>query len=210
MSSPQASSTQSSDPSPTETSTMSMSPLYEQGQKILSEILELRDQEIYYAAMDDICSLCEFVYNKDIKGDMLVPKDDNMKAKTSEFILSGIFTIDARNFFMTLDGKWNANNTLCMRFEQVKLSCRLLPVEKKEEFAFSSDDFPKIVSNIHAIESLANPHKSRDAFSIIIGETGQPSGIKLSHQLFVVSHLHLSPSPNFWTLTLNFKRKKER
>jgi hypothetical protein len=67
--------------------------------------------------MDNICSLCEFVYNKDIKGDMLVPKDNDMKAKTSEFILSGIFAIDARNFFMTSDGKWNPNDTLGMHFE---------------------------------------------------------------------------------------------
>lgn len=109
---------------------------------------------------------------------------------------------------MTSDGKWNANNTLGTRFEQVKLSCRLLPVEKKEEFTFSSDDFPKIISNIRAIESLANPRKTRDAFSVIIEEMGQPPAIKLSHQLFVVSHSKSFPNTYRSRANLSFQKEK--
>jgi hypothetical protein len=93
--------TQSSQPSPTEPSITSTGSSSEESHDILSHLQELQNEGIYYAAVNDICSLCEFVYNKDIKGDMLVPQDDKMKMKTSEFILSKIFAIDARNFFMT-------------------------------------------------------------------------------------------------------------
>jgi hypothetical protein len=67
------------------------------------ELQELQSQGICYAGDKAIESLCEFSFNKDIRGEVLVPKD--VEGSISEFVLSGIFQVDARNFFMTSDGK---------------------------------------------------------------------------------------------------------
>ena len=150
-------------------------------EEILREIQHLRTQGIHYAAEKNISNLCEFTYNNTIKGDILVQK--NINDSPSEFILTGIFQIDGRNFFMTSDGKWNPSNPIGTRFDQVKPTCHLLPVQRNANFPTSSTDFPSIINNIHAIESLANPHKSHDNSSIVIGNS---TAIKLTHHLFTV------------------------
>jgi hypothetical protein len=88
------------------------------------ELQELQCQGICYAGDKAIESLCEFLFNKDIREEVLVPKD--VEGLISEFILSGIFQVDAHKFFMTSNGKWNSNNALSTRFEQVKPCCHLL------------------------------------------------------------------------------------
>jgi hypothetical protein len=200
MSSPHPSSTQHSDtPSPHPPSTKEDSSFSSQNSQDssrsdhLQEILALQSQGIHYAAKNDISSQCEFVYNKDVKGDMLIPKDGT---SLSEFILAGIFEIDARNFFLTSDGKWNANNTLGTRLDQVKPSCHLLPVQRNPTFSFSNDDFPNILANIRAIENQGNPRKSRESHSIIINDSSQSSAIKVLHHLFVVHRLFIVFMPN--------------
>jgi hypothetical protein len=110
----------------------------------------------------------------------------------SEFILSGIFQIDARNFFMTSDGKWNSNNTLGTRFEQVKPSCLLHPVQRDAEFIRSLKDFPIIIENLRTIEALGDPRKTRDNISIVVNDPmHSTSAIKLTHHLFVVCSFYL-------------------
>jgi hypothetical protein len=183
MSSPQPSSTQGSD-------VVSMSPPSPPSYRnltesdIVKEIEGLRSQGIQNVADDNIISHCEFVYNKDIRGDILAPKKRDVAI--SEFVLAGIFEIDARNFFMTSDGKWNSNNPLGTRFEQVKPSCHLLPALRQQDFSQSVACFPGVIANLRAIEALANPRKTRDTYSLISGDSPQSSTIKLSHQLFVV------------------------
>jgi hypothetical protein len=113
-----------------------------------------------------------------------VPKET--QSSLSEYIFAGVFQIDARNFFLTSDGKWNANNPLSTRLDQVKPSCHLLPVQGDPEFNFSSSDFPMIISNLHAIETLANPRKNCETLSVVISDSAQSSAIKLTHHLFVV------------------------
>jgi hypothetical protein len=152
--------------------------------EILTEIRDLKSNGIHYLANDNIASLCNFTFNKDIKGDILVPKEDTNDI--SEFILVGVFEIDARNFFMTSDGKWSSNNPLGTRFDQVKPSCRLLPAHRENDFSSFQNDFQTFIANIRAIENLGNPRKSRDVHSIIIEENGQTQ-IKLFHHLFFVS-----------------------
>jgi hypothetical protein len=148
------------------------------------ELQELQSQGCY-AGDKAIESLCEFSFNKDIRGEVLVPKD--VEGSISEFILSGIFQVDARNFFMTSNGKWNSNNALGTRFEQVKPSCHPLPVHCDPEFAFSLHDFPMIMTTLRAIKNLADPHKSHDNISVIVGGAMQLTcAIKLMHHLFVV------------------------
>ena len=156
------------------------------GSEILSEIQQLQSQGIIYSAKENIASQCEFVYNKERKGSILIPKDDTNNI--SEFVLTGVFEIDPRSFFMTSDGKWNSNNPLGLPFHQVKPSCCLLPVRRDINFDFSINDFPSIITNIHAIELLANPRRSRDVSSFV---TGDPPSIKIVHHLFTVRHLLL-------------------
>jgi hypothetical protein len=176
------------------------------GSDILNDIKQLQSQGIHYAADNNLSSQYEFVFNKDVKGYMLVPKEDN--SKISEFILAGVFEVDARNFFMTSDGKWNQSNAFGTRFDQVKPACRLLPVQRDKDFSFSADDFPTIITNIHAIENLANPRKTRDTHSIIVEEVGHPPLIRLTHHLFIVRHLSLHSIISF-SYHPNLKKKEK-
>ena len=159
------------------------------GDKILDETKKLSSEGIHYAGNQNLANKGEFTYNKDIRGDIFVPKDNN---KLSELVLSGIFEIDARNYFLTSDGKWNANNSLNTHFHQVKPSCHLLPIERDKEFSFSADDFPTIIANLRQIERLKNPHNNQGTYSTIVEDHGHPVAIKLSHQLFVVRLTSLS------------------
>lgn len=181
------------------------------GPAILSEIHTLQSEGIHYAANENIISKCEFVFNKDVKGEMLVPKDTNNKI--SEFILAGVFQIDARNFFMTSDGKWNQNNPLGVRFEQVKPTCHLLPIQRDPDFSFSTEDFPTIVANLHAIENMANPRKSlaRDTstHSVVIGESNQSTAIKLTHHLFMVHHFHSTKTSHSYIFFQSLLKRKK-
>lgn len=167
------------------------------GSEIFAEIQDLQSKGITYAGNENIASQCEFVYNKTIKGSTLVTKDN-----ASEFILSGVFEIDAKNFFMTSDAKWNSNNTIGLPFHQVKPSCLLLPVERNESFSFSSNHFPTIINNLRAIENLGNPRRSRDAASVIIGD---PPAIKIVHPLFIVRYIFIL----LVILTLTFLKEKK-
>ena len=190
----------SSPPSPTqysESSTMRSSDNYENSSstftsyrnrsasEILTEIKQFETNGIHYLGNDNIVDLCTFTYQKDIKGEILIPK--NNTNNISELVFAGVFEIDARNFFMTSDGKWNSNNPLRTRFDQVKPSCRLLPIQK-DEFSLFENNYSTVLANIRAIETLGNPRKSRDYHSIIIDEPGQPSQIKLYHHLFSVRY----------------------
>ena len=156
------------------------------GPEILSEIQQLQSQGIIYAAKENIASQCKFVYNKERKGSILIPKDNTNNI--SEFVLTGVFEIDPQSFFVTSDRKWNSNNPLGLPFHQVKPSCCLLPVRRDINFDFSINDFPSIITNIHAIELLANPRRSRDVSSFV---TGDPPSIKIVHHLFTVRRLFL-------------------
>ena len=151
------------------------------GEKILEDLRDLETQGVYYAANKEVNAQCEFISNKDVKGDILIAKDG--EKPNTEFVLAGIFQVDARNFFMTLDGKWNQHNQFGTRFEQVRPTCHLLPVVRDPGFKYSMDDFPSIVANIQAIENKVNPQKTREHVSVILNN---PVAIKLTHHLFVV------------------------
>jgi hypothetical protein len=73
------------------------------GSEIFQEMQELLLDGIHYAADKDIASQCEFIFNRDLKGDVLVPKET--QSSLSEYIFAGVFQINARNFFLTSDGK---------------------------------------------------------------------------------------------------------
>jgi hypothetical protein len=120
------------------------------GVEILRRVQDLRSEGIHYTANDGILNRCGFIFSKDIKGDILTPKGERLL----EFILTGVFEIDPRTFFMMSDGKWNCNNPLGTCFQQVKPTCDLLPVLHNDDFSFSLDDFPAILSNLCAIEDV--------------------------------------------------------
>ena len=173
--------------------------------EIMTEIKQYESSGLHYLGHDNIVDLCTFTYQKDLKGEILVPK--NNTNNISELLFAGVYEIDARNFFMTSDGKWNSNNPLSTRFDQVKPSCRLLPVQK-DEFSLFEKDYSTIIANIRAIKTLGNPRKSRDCHSIIIDEPGQPSQIKLYHHLFSVRHLH--PFKFFSNITNETLQKEKK
>jgi hypothetical protein len=79
------------------------------GSEIFQKIQLLSDG-IHYTANKDIASQCEFIFNRDLKGDVLVPKET--QSLLSGSIFTGVFQINAQNFFLTSNGKWNANNPL--------------------------------------------------------------------------------------------------
>ena len=152
-------------------------------QDILKDIRNLKSLGIHYATIENITSQCDFVFNKAIKGEILLEKSSQ-----KEFILSGVFEIDARHYFMTSDGKWSVTNSFGTRLQQVKPSCNLIPPQRETDIHFSKDDFPKIINNLRAIENLANPRKSRDTHSLIVDDSGSPA-IRLTHHLFIVRSL---------------------
>jgi hypothetical protein len=161
--------------------------------EILEELNQLESEDIYYAAKPDITNKCEFIYNIDLKGNTLIKK--NTQNANKEFTLAGIFQIDARNFFMTADGKWNPNNQANTRLDQVKPSCHLLPIQRDPDFPTSSIDFSTIITNLRAIETMINTRKTHEG-SCIITADGEPPKIKIIHHLFIVRSLppisHLS------------------
>ena len=150
--------------------------------EILVQTRNLISHGIHYAANTDIASQCEFMFNKDLRGDVLILKGS--QALHSELVLSGIFQIDTHNLFMTSDTKWNSNNPLSTCLDQAKATCNLQPVNQNTDFEFSAQHFPNIIGNLHAIKNLANPQRSRDTSSIIVNNS---NAIKIIHHLFIVS-----------------------
>jgi hypothetical protein len=55
----------------------------------ISRITRITISGYFYAGDKAIESLCEFSFNKDIRGEVLVPED--VEGLISEFVLSGIF-----------------------------------------------------------------------------------------------------------------------
>jgi hypothetical protein len=106
---------------------------------------------------------------------------------------------------MMSDRKWNANNPIGTQFHQVKPSRLLLPAQRDVELSFSSNNFPSIIKNIHAIKSLANPQKSHEMVSVLVNESSPLSAIKLTHQLFIVSS---SSFLTYTTFSIFFKDNK--
>jgi hypothetical protein len=149
--------------------------------EVLLRIQDLDD--VVYLGDKDILSKCDYFFDKNVNGNVLIRKNNN--GHPIELLFAGIFEIDARDFFMTSDAKFNASNT-AIRFDQIKPHCRLLPVRRNSQFAISADDFPTIVSNIHAIEKLVAGRKGPDDVSVVVTSQGTPTSIKLSHHLFKV------------------------
>jgi hypothetical protein len=154
------------------------------GSDIIAQIKELQSEGIHYAAEENISSQCEFIFNKDIKGEILVPK--KKINDISEFILAGVFEIDPRNFFMTSDAKWTQTNPFGTRFQQIKPACYLLPVQHDKEFSFSAEDFPTILANLRTLENMENPRKQHETHSVIVNNPPNSSAIKITHHLFTV------------------------
>ena len=166
-------------------------------ERILQNLRQLEPQGIHYAGDKIDPAKYEFVYDKRLKGDILISKDED--SDLSEFVLAGIFKIDARNFFMTSDGKWNSNSSVG-NFFQVKPSCLLVPIQRNSDLSLFSNDFPSIIGNIRAIEAITDPKKGHNITSIIANDSS--TAMKLTHHLFVVSLLPILTSN---VLILSFK-----
>jgi len=97
---------------------------------------------------------------------------------------------------VALDEKINTlEHEIETRLDQVKPTCHLLPVERDTDFIRSFKDFPTIVDNLRAIETLGDARKTRDNMSVVISDPmHSTSAIKLTHHLFVVCSIHSSYS----------------
>lgn len=127
----------------------------ELGDEILHRLQGLASEDVLYLGNADVNSKCDFFFNKDINSNILIPKD-TFEAPT-ELLLAGVFEVGACDFFMTSDAKFNPSGT-SMRFEQIKLHCHLIPVQRDSQFRFSASDFSTVVANIHAIEKKISDH----------------------------------------------------
>ena len=110
MSSQAPSSTQASEKasstlsSPSDTSSLSFSSYKDlTGKKIWEDVQQLQSKGIYYAGDNIDSPLYDFIYNKAVRGDVLVPKEGS--PDLPEFILTGVFEVNSHNFFMASDGK---------------------------------------------------------------------------------------------------------
>lgn len=119
---------------------------------ILTEIKQYESKGLHYLRHDNIIHLCTFTYQKNLKGEILIPK--NNTNNISELVFAGVYKINAQNHFMPSDGKWNSNNPLSTYFDQVKPSCQLLPVQRNDFIIFKND---YSIANICVIETLGNP-----------------------------------------------------
>ena len=155
----------------------------ESGADILEHLRSLED--VVYLGDKDIVGKCDSFFDKTVNGNVVIRKGDE---SPKELLFAGIFEVDARNFFMTSDAKFNPSSTP-MRFEQIKPHCHLLPVRRCSQFAYSANDFSTVVSNIQAVEKMVSGRKGQDDVSIVVTSHGTPTGIKLSHQLFKVTCL---------------------
>ena len=113
---------------------------------ILQNLCTLLSKGIHYLGDKNINDLCVFVFNNNMKGDMLILKGS--QKPYTKFVVTGIFQINPRNFFMISDGRWTSTNTFNSPFERVKLSCQLRPLEPDSRFDISIKNFPTVLSNI--------------------------------------------------------------
>jgi hypothetical protein len=155
---------------------------------ILERLRNLESHGIAYLGDKDIAAKTAFFFNKDINGDVLIRKDSSTTSHPTELLLAGIFEIDARNFFMSSDAKYNSSSNTLSRFDQIKLQCHLIPV-RHSDFVQSFKVFPSVVTNIQTIEKTATGRRGHDDISILTGSYASPTGIKLVHQLFKVCKL---------------------
>ncbi|KAI6116458.1 hypothetical protein F5141DRAFT_1103337 [Pisolithus sp. B1] len=75
--------------------------------------------------------------------------------------MDGIFEVDRRDCYLAPDGLFDPNNLLRQAFCDVKLTCRLRPVRRDPDFAFTIQDWPQMTKNLNKIESMA-PLKNRE------------------------------------------------
>ena len=104
-----------------------------------------------------------------------------------EFLISGIFEIDRRNFYMGAEGSYFPNNIFSRNFAATKLTCQLIPVSKDPVYQVSRDDFGTIAANIKAVERVIGQKKGITTMSAVRESDGVIS-IRLSHALFAVSN----------------------
>ncbi|KAF8425809.1 hypothetical protein L210DRAFT_3653056 [Boletus edulis BED1] len=127
------------------------------------------------AASPNIVGRVEFQTGK--VSDILMRKDTQ-----SEFVMRGVYQIARNDFFFTPDGNFDPANTFGSRFQDVKLSCRLIP-PTSSDFDFTIKDYPICLQNLRSIERLVALGKNQETLGAIAEHLGKPQ-FKLAHSLF--------------------------
>ncbi|KAH7930555.1 hypothetical protein BV22DRAFT_1124829 [Leucogyrophana mollusca] len=132
-----------------------------------------------YAATPDLVNHAEY-FHGGRGGDVLVKKHTTHQ----ELILRGLFEISRDDFYFTPDASYNPANNFQGKFEDAKLSCRLIAVHNQcDVFTFAQADYPIILKNLRAFEKLITKEKGDESVSVMQFSGGYES-IKLSHSLF--------------------------
>lgn len=105
----------------------------------------------FYGATPNVASHAEF-FMSGLSGDIAIVK--NSGQQPCEFLLSGLFEIDCKNFFMGAEGNYLPTNRFSRDLIDAKLTCHLIPVQCHVEFVTAREDFSAIVNNLRALEKL--------------------------------------------------------
>jgi len=150
-----------------------------------------KNEHSIYAASANIGEDAEYFYGGH-RGSSLIFKGTSGEAE--EYLLSGIFEVDHRDCYLSLDGSFDPNNALRQALSDVKLNCRLRPVQRDPDFAFSVQDWPLFIKNIKKLEDMApleNGEDRKNVLHVIQGTSSTDGGfIKIVHPLFEVSPSH--------------------
>ena len=146
--------------------------------------------DLYYLGTPNIAASAQFCI-RGIEGHRLIVK--NNEEIPTEFLFSGIFEINCRDFYILPDGNFDPTGPFNKKNLKVKATCCLLPMWCEEYFNFSAQDFPTAIKNIRAIKKLAPLPKACDVHSMLVKTEDSSYVIKLSHALFKVSTISSLP-----------------
>lgn len=158
--------------------------LNESGDTILQELRDLNSNNVLYLGDKDIVSKCEFIFNMGANGWVLIRKGTTQAPVVLH--LAGVFEVSPQDFFLTLDAKYSSNSL--RRFDQATPNALFTPVQCNPRFSFSSNRFPSIITNIHAIEKIMVNKKGPDDVGIIVGTCGA-SIFLISYSKYVIYYL---------------------
>ena len=113
---------------------------------------------------------------------VLIADDDN----PIEFLVTGVFEIDRRDFYFTADANFDPSNKFNGQFSKSKATCRLLPVKRHPMYDFAKKHFPMYISSIAALERKAPAPQTATIQSSIVNTDEGSQAIKLTHALFQV------------------------
>jgi hypothetical protein len=162
------------------------------------------DNETYYAGTTNIISMAEYHSTHRTGNQLIVKNQDvvptevrdlfspslNVYLTWLQFIMTGVFQIEPREFWFMPDAGYKPSNSDNITFATTKATCLLGPVKRDKDFAFSLRDYDQITTNILGLQKLMPKQKGEVERTSALTEFtagGSQLFIKLSHTLFKAS-----------------------